>query len=118
MIFFSQLPKVEHKLDEVDSLLSADIEAEVKRGKRAFDSIATEIQSKVQRSIPEIKDKIMQAGKWIVVPRNSHCYKLILHAAILLLESFWMKISKLGVYCLSPINPLWTKFFFSSFFGT
>lgn len=59
---FSQLPKVEHKLEEVDALLNGDIEAEVKRGKRAFDSIATEIQNKVQLSIPEIKDKIRQAG--------------------------------------------------------
>uniref|UniRef100_A0A2P2I2A1 Prominin-1-like n=1 Tax=Hirondellea gigas TaxID=1518452 RepID=A0A2P2I2A1_9CRUS len=59
---FTQLPKVEHKLDEVGSLLAGDIEAEVKRGKRAFDSIATEIQNKVQQSIPEIKDKIRQAG--------------------------------------------------------
>ncbi|XP_047736381.1 prominin-1 isoform X3 [Hyalella azteca] len=57
-----QLPKVEHKLDEVAALLAGDIEAEVKRGKRAFDSIATEIQNKVQQSIPEIKDKIRQAG--------------------------------------------------------
>ena len=54
---------MEHKLEEVASLLEADIEAEVKRGKRAFDSIATEIQNKVQQSIPEIKDKIRQAGQ-------------------------------------------------------
>jgi len=53
---------VDHKLSEVSELIAADIEAEVRRGKRDFDNIATEIQNKVQRSIPEIKDKIRQAG--------------------------------------------------------
>ncbi|XP_047480964.1 prominin-1-like isoform X5 [Penaeus chinensis] len=57
-----QLPNVESKLDEVKSLIENDIEIAVKRGKRAFDSIATEIQNKVQRSIPEIKAKILDAG--------------------------------------------------------
>ncbi|XP_063610184.1 prominin-1-like isoform X4 [Penaeus indicus] len=59
---FDQLPNVESKLDEVKSLIENDIEIAVKRGKRAFDSIATEIQNKVQRSIPEIKAKILDAG--------------------------------------------------------
>ncbi|XP_066957020.1 prominin-1-like isoform X7 [Macrobrachium rosenbergii] len=57
-----QLPNVESKLDEVTALIENDIEIVVKRGKRAFDSIATEIQNKVQRSIPEIKSKIEDAG--------------------------------------------------------
>lgn len=60
-----QLPNVESKLDEVKSLIENDIEIAVKRGKRAFDSIATEIQNKVQRSIPEIKAKILDAGKTV-----------------------------------------------------
>ncbi|KAK7084611.1 hypothetical protein SK128_007792, partial [Halocaridina rubra] len=59
---FDRLPNVESKLDEVTSLIENDIEIVVKRGKRAFDSIATEIQNKVQRSIPEIKAKIEDAG--------------------------------------------------------
>lgn len=54
---------MESKLDEVTSLIENDIEIVVKRGKRAFDSIATEIQNKVQSSIPEIKEKILDAGK-------------------------------------------------------
>ncbi|XP_042212646.1 prominin-1-like isoform X6 [Homarus americanus] len=57
-----QLPNVESKLDEVTALIENDIEIVVKRGKRAFDSIATEIQNKVQSSIPEIKEKILDAG--------------------------------------------------------
>lgn len=59
---FDRLPNVESKLDEVTALIENDIEIVVKRGKRAFDSIATEIQNKVQRSIPEIKSKIEDAG--------------------------------------------------------
>ncbi|XP_069941647.1 prominin-1 isoform X5 [Cherax quadricarinatus] len=57
-----QLPNVESKLDEVTTLIENDIEIVVKRGKRAFDSIATEIQNKVQSSIPDIKEKILDAG--------------------------------------------------------
>ncbi|XP_071534765.1 prominin-1-like isoform X6 [Panulirus ornatus] len=57
-----QLPNVESKLDEVTALIENGIESVVKRGKRAFDSIATEIQNKVQSSIPEIKEKILDAG--------------------------------------------------------
>lgn len=59
---FDRLPNVESKLDEVTTLIENDIEIVVKRGKRAFDSIATEIQNKVQQSIPEIKAKIQDAG--------------------------------------------------------
>ncbi|KAG0721981.1 Prominin-1 [Chionoecetes opilio] len=59
---FDRLPNVEAKLDEVTSLIENDIEIVVKRGKRSFDSIATEIQNKVQRSIPEIKAKIVDVG--------------------------------------------------------
>lgn len=59
---FDRLPNVESKLDEVTSLIENDIEIVVKRGKRSFDSIATEIQNKVQRSIPEIKAKIVDVG--------------------------------------------------------
>lgn len=62
-LFYFQLPNVESKLDEVTNLIENDIEIQVKRGKRAFDSIATEIQNKVQSSIPEIKEKILDAGK-------------------------------------------------------
>ncbi|KAK8382982.1 hypothetical protein O3P69_011497 [Scylla paramamosain] len=59
---FDQLPNVESKLEEVSNLIENDIEIVVKRGKRSFDSIATEIQNKVQRSIPEIKAKIVDVG--------------------------------------------------------
>lgn len=59
---FDRLPNVESKLDEVTALIENGIESVVKRGKRAFDSIATEIQNKVQSSIPEIKEKILDAG--------------------------------------------------------
>ncbi|KAK3875885.1 hypothetical protein Pcinc_019276 [Petrolisthes cinctipes] len=61
-IDFDKLPNVESKLDEVTSFIENDIELMVKRGKRAFDAIATEIQNKVQSSIPEIKAKIEDAG--------------------------------------------------------
>ncbi|XP_050705639.1 prominin-1-like isoform X6 [Eriocheir sinensis] len=57
-----QLPNVESKIDEVTNLIENDIEIVVKRGKRSFDSIATEIQNKVQSSIPEIKAKILDVG--------------------------------------------------------
>lgn len=59
---FDQLPNVESKLQEVSDLIENDIEIVVKRGKRSFDSIATEIQNKVQTSIPEIKAKIVDVG--------------------------------------------------------
>lgn len=62
-MFDFQLPNVESKLDEVTALIENGIESVVKRGKRAFDSIATEIQNKVQSSIPEIKEKILDAGE-------------------------------------------------------
>lgn len=58
-----QLPNVESKIDEVTNLIENDIEIVVKRGKRSFDSIATEIQNKVQSSIPEIKAKILDVGE-------------------------------------------------------
>lgn len=46
-------------------MIENDIEIVVKRGKRSFDSIATEIQNKVQTSIPEIKAKIVDVGKCV-----------------------------------------------------
>lgn len=46
------------------NLIENDIEIVVKRGKRSFDSIATEIQNKVQSSIPEIKAKILDVGEF------------------------------------------------------
>lgn len=45
-------------------MIENDIEIVVKRGKRSFDSIATEIQNKVQSSIPEIKAKILDVGEF------------------------------------------------------
>ena len=54
---------MEKKLKEVSDLISDKIEIKVKRGKRAFDHIATDIQNKVQRSIPDIKDQIKTAGE-------------------------------------------------------
>ncbi|CAL4071051.1 unnamed protein product, partial [Meganyctiphanes norvegica] len=57
-----QLPNVESKLDDVSRLIENDIEIVVKRGKVSFDWIATEIQKKVQSSIPNIKDKIREGG--------------------------------------------------------
>ncbi|MCL4128191.1 UNVERIFIED_CONTAM: hypothetical protein GTU68_013993, partial [Idotea baltica] len=59
---FYKLPSVMSKLKEVSALIENDIEIEVKRGKRAFDSIARDIQSKVQNSIPEIKTQIVNTG--------------------------------------------------------
>jgi len=60
---FDRLPNVESKLDDVSRLIENDIEIVVKRGKVSFDWIATEIQKKVQSSIPNIKDKIREGGK-------------------------------------------------------
>lgn len=68
-----QLPNVESKIDEVTNLIENDIEIVVKRGKRAFDSIATDIQNKVQSSIPEIKAKILDVGKFFTVLRLLSC---------------------------------------------
>ena len=71
MIYFSkkiflQLPDVETKLKEVSDLIGNKIEIKVKRGKQAFDLIATDIQNKVQRSIPGIKENIKDAGMYFV----------------------------------------------------
>ncbi|KAB7497557.1 Prominin-1-A, partial [Armadillidium nasatum] len=60
---FNKLPSVKDNLREVTDLINNDIEIEVKRGKRAFDSIARDIQSKVQNSIPEIKQQIKRYGQ-------------------------------------------------------
>lgn len=79
-MFPFQLPNVESKLEEVSSLIENDIEIVVKRGKRSFDSIATEIQNKVQRSIPEIKAKIVDVGKCVfaicyhITEKEKNCY--------------------------------------------
>lgn len=54
---------MQSKLREVSALIDNNIEREVKLGKRAFDAIAREIQSKVQKSIPDIKRQIRTTGK-------------------------------------------------------
>ncbi|XP_076064298.1 prominin-1-like isoform X3 [Oratosquilla oratoria] len=66
-----QLPNVESKLDDVTRLIDSDIEREVRRGKRDFDSIATDIQNTVQKSIPEIKKKIRQGGGQLMETANN-----------------------------------------------
>ncbi|RWS26769.1 prominin-like protein [Leptotrombidium deliense] len=57
------LPNLKPLMDNITDLLNADIVHEVQKGKDDFDRIGTKIQSAVNSSIPNIKDKIREVGR-------------------------------------------------------